>query len=238
MGGLAARALAQAGATDITVVNRSPERAEEVAALFDAATKPWTELTSVLADSDIAICSTAAQAPIIDGSSIAPVMRGRASSRPLFIIDIAVPRDVATEVGHMDGIILRDIDDLRDVVGSSLGNRMAEIDLVEEIIDDEIARWFESERSSELAPTVAELVARADEIRTVEFERWRSKAKPDEAQASAVDALSRRLIAKLLHGPVRKAKDLPSSKQGYLYLSALRELFELGGDDDLDTSED
>lgn len=138
----------------------------------------------------------------------------------------------------MDGIILRDIDDLRDVVGSSLGNRMAEIDLVEEIIDDEIARWFESERSSELAPTVAELVARADEIRTVEFERWRSKAKPDEAQASAVDALSRRLIAKLLHGPVRKAKDLPSSKQGYLYLSALRELFELGGDDDLDTSED
>lgn len=237
MGGLAARALASAGATEIVVINRSPARADELAALFDARTRPWDDLISVLAESDIAICSTAAPTPIIDGLLIDSVTTRRGAGRPLFIIDIAVPRDVAPEVAGVDGVILKDIDDLRDVIGTSFGSRVAEIDLVEKIIDDEVLRWQESERSRELAPTVAELVARADEIRRAEFERWRAKSRVDDEQARAVDALSRRLVAKLLHGPVAKAKELPSSKQGYLYLSALRELFELGGDDDIDAAE-
>ncbi|MFN2595542.1 MAG: glutamyl-tRNA reductase, partial [Actinomycetota bacterium] len=236
MGGLAARALASAGATDITVVNRSDERAASLAAVFNAATRPWGELAQTLAQSDIVICSTASPSPVIDASFVQPVARERTT--PLLIIDIAVPRDVAPDVGQIDGVILRDIDDLREVVDSSRGHRSGEIDAVERIVEEEILRWTDSERSNELAPTVAELVARADEIRSTEFARWKARAKPDPAQERAVDALSRRLIAKLLHGPVRKAKELPSSKQGYLYLSALRELFELGDDDDLDISED
>lgn len=236
MGSLAARALAQAGATDITVVNRSAERAAEVAALFNAVTRPWEELVSVLAASDIAIFSTAAPSPILDASLMSTAMRGR--TEPLLVVDIAVPRDVTPDVGAVENVILRDIDDLREVVGGSVEQRLAEIEPVESIIDEEIARWVASERSVELAPTVAELVARADDIRRDELERWRRRSHADEDTARTVDALSRRLVAKLLHGPVRQAKEFPSSKQGYLYLSALRELFELGGDDDFDSAED
>ncbi|MDQ3879045.1 MAG: glutamyl-tRNA reductase [Actinomycetota bacterium] len=236
-GQLAARALDEAGVKNVTLVNRSSRRADEVAAISDAVIRPWEDLGPVLAASDVVISCTGAQSPVIDSALVADAIEKR-PARPLYVIDIAVPRDVSPDVAALDGVTLYDLDDIRDVAGAPVTHRQADVDRIEEIVEQELAHWMDSERSNELAPTVAELVARADEIRQAEFERWRARAKPTEAEANAVDALSRRLIAKLLHGPVKKAKKLPSSKQGYLYLSALRELFDLSDDDDLDVADD
>jgi glutamyl-tRNA reductase len=109
---------------------------------------------------------------------------------------------------------------------------MAEISSVESIITSEVEHFAEWERSTDFAPTAAALVARADLIRQVELERMRKTidGMTDE-QRSAVDHLSRRIVSKILHTPLSKAKELTNTKQAYLYLTALRELFELDDDD-------
>jgi glutamyl-tRNA reductase len=227
MGRLAAQALASAGALDIAVVNRTEERAHEMAHTFKAVPHTWDELGTVVADSDILICSTTAPGAVLDRDQLGAAMAGR-SDRPLFIVDIAVPRDVEPAAQDVPGIVLRDIDDLRGVVENSMGGRLDEVARVEDIIASELQSLIDWERATEIAPTVAALVARADEIRTAETERVRSQlgALTDE-QRRAVEQLTRRIVAKLLHPPLEKARELASSKQGHLYLTALRELFEL-----------
>ncbi|HEY7873949.1 MAG TPA: glutamyl-tRNA reductase, partial [Actinomycetota bacterium] len=228
MGWLAAQALASAGARDVAVVNRTEERAQHVADTFDALAHTWDELGSVVAASDILICSTTAPGAVLDRAQLADVMKDR-SGRPLFIVDIAVPRDVDPAAQDVPGVVLRDIDDLSGVVENSMGSRLDEVSHVEEIISGELESLLEWERATEIAPTVAALVARADGIREAETERVRTQlASMTEEQRRAVDQLTRRIVAKLLHPPLDKARDLASSKQGHLYLTALRELFELG----------
>ena len=228
MGRLAAQALAQAGAKDIAVVNRTEERAHDLAETFNAVPHAWEELSSVVERSDILICSTTAPAPVLDRDALEKAIASR-RERPLFIVDIAVPRDVDPAAQDVDGVVLRDIDDLRGVVESNLGGRLNEVSRVEEIIASELRSLLDWERATEIAPTVAALIARADEIRASETERVRAQLEPlTDEQRRAVEQLTRRIVAKLLHPPLEKARDLASSKQGHLYLTALRELFELG----------
>jgi glutamyl-tRNA reductase len=233
MGRLAAQALRQAGARDVTVVNRSEERARELAETFDAEPRPWSDLIQTLATSDIVICSTTSPAPVLDKRAIEDVMALRPANSPLFIVDIAVPRDVDFAAKDVPGVLLRDIDDLRGVVETNMGSRLSEVARVEEIVTGELERLMEWERATEIAPTIAALVARADDIRDAEMARVRTQLETLTAeQREAVDRLTHRIVAKLLHPPLEKAKDLASSKQGHLYLTALRELFELDDEPD------
>ena len=233
MGRLAARALRSAGASDVTVVNRTEERAQGLAEMFDAVARPWSELTETLVASDIVICSTTAPAPVLDKKLVADIMASRGTSSPIFIVDIAVPRDVEAAAKDVPGVVLRDIDDLRGVVETNLGSRLGEVSRVEEIVTGELESLMEWERATEIAPTIAALVARAEDIRTTETERVRSRLGDlTDEQRRAVELLTHRIVAKLLHPPLDKAKDLASSKQGHLYLTALRELFELDDEPD------
>ncbi len=132
---------------------------------------------------------------------------------------------------------LCDIDDLGAVVGVKLGARLAELPKAESIIVGEIDRFLERQRRAELAPTTSALVSSAESIRLAELERVRRGLEgltPE--QHALVDHLSRRLVAKMLHTPIKNAKDLANSQQGHLYLGVLRELFELDEDvqDELD----
>lgn len=227
MGRLAARALSQAGAAELTVVNRTAERADELAELFDADSKPFSDLASVLAGSDIVISSTTSPEAVLDAPTVAAAMAQR-PDRPLFIVDIAVPRDVDPDAADVPGVILRDIDDLGSVVQNNKGSRLEEVSSVEEIITREIEHFMSWERSTEFAPTAAELVAKADLLRDVEMERIKKHlAAMTPEQREAVDHLSRRLVSKVLHTPLARVKSLSNSKQGHLYLAVLRELFEL-----------
>jgi glutamyl-tRNA reductase len=233
MGRLAAKALADSGATDVTVVNRSPERARELAHLFGGRAESLDDLDRVLTDVDIVLCSTTASQSVIGKPIVERAMSDRAD-RPLFIVDIAVPRDVEADVADVPGVVLRDIDDLKGVAEAGLGSRMGEVSKVESLITDEIARFMMWERSIEAAPTIAALVSHADEIRSVELERTVVRLDGlDVAQIEAIDQLSRRLVSKLLHTPIKKSKDLAGSKQGLVYLEALRELFELDDEPEL-----
>lgn len=233
MGKLAVQALRSAGATDVTVVNRTTERAENLAELFSATALPFESLDTAVADADILICSTTAPETIVDASLVQRAMKDRGEDRPLFIVDIAVPRDVDPAAAEITGVVLRDIDDLKGVVETNLGSRLGEVAKVEEIIAAEVDHFIEWERSTEFAPTAAALVSKADEIRAGELERIRKHLDTmTPEQVEAVDHLTRRLLSKLLHTPLARAKGASSSKQGYLYLAALRELFEL--DDDTD----
>jgi glutamyl-tRNA reductase len=227
MGRLAAQALKASGAGDVTVVNRSEERGRDLAETFGATSRAVEDLTEVLAESDIVICSTTSPQTVIDKALLARARRD-AGDRPLFVVDIAVPRDVDPAVAELPGVVLRDIDDLRGVVENGVGARMGEIGRVEELIAEELDRFSQWQRSTEIAPTAAALVEKADAIRAAEMERIAlhlESMTPE--QRAAVDHLSRRMVAKLLHAPLKSARDLAGSKQGQLYLTALQELFGL-----------
>ena len=227
MGRLAAQALKASGAGDVTVVNRSEERGRDLAETFGATSRSVDELSAVLAGSDIVICSTTAPQTVIDKPLLEHARRD-AGDRPLFVVDIAVPRDVDPAVAELPGVVLRDIDDLRGVVEGNVGARMGEVGRVEELIAEELDRFSQWQRSTEIAPTAAALVEKADAIRAAEMARIASHLDAmTPEQRDAVDHLSRRMVAKLLHAPLKSARDLAGSKQGQLYLTALQELFGL-----------
>jgi glutamyl-tRNA reductase len=230
MGRLAAQALAGAGASDVSVVNRSQERAQDLADAFGATPMPIERLPEQLALADIVITSTTAPETIIDKAMVEDAVAGRDADRTLFIVDIAVPRDVEAVVADIPGVVLRDIDDLRGVVEANIGSRLSEISQVEQILGDEVTNFIEWQRSSEIAPTIAELVAWAESIRAAEMERLAAMNLSPE-QLEVAERSSKRIVAKLLHPALEKAKELAASKQGHTYLTALRELFELDDED-------
>ena len=231
MGRLAMKALRQAGASHLTVVNRSEERASEAAADFDVRTRPFNELGDAISDADIVITSTTAIEAVIDVGLVRSALAAR-DNKPLFFVDIAVPRDVDPAVGDLPGVVVRDIDDLRGVVEAGVGSRLTEVSKVEAILAEELGHFLEWERASEIGPTVAALVQRAETIRVEEVARLRAQfGALTEEQQQALDQVTRKIVAKLLHTPLSKAKELASSKQGHAYLAALRELFELDDDE-------
>lgn len=231
MGRLAVRALAGAGADDVTVVNRSEERAASVAADFGVRPQALEALPGVLADADIVICSTTAPGAVLDRATVETAMSGRAD-RLMFIVDIAVPRDVEPDVATVRGVVLRDIDDLRAVAAANVGGRVAEISDVERIVAAEIERFLRWERGVEVAPVIAQLVERSESMRRVEVERHRTQlAALSPEQRDAVEQLTRRIVNKMLHSPLKVTRELAASSQGHLHLEVLHELFEL--DDDI-----
>ena len=233
MGRLAMQALRQAGASDVTVVNRGEDRARDAAVTFEVHTRPFEELTDAIAGADIVITSTTSVEPVIDAALVTDALQAR-DNKPLFFVDIAVPRDVDSAVAELAGVVLRDIDDLRGVVEAGVGSRLTEVSKVEAILAEEVGHFLEWERASEIGPTVAALVQRAEAIRVEELARLRNQfGALTEAQQQALDHVTRKIVAKLLHTPLNKAKELSSSKQGHAYLAALRELFELDDDEQL-----
>jgi glutamyl-tRNA reductase len=144
------------------------------------------------------------------------------------IVDIAVPRDVDPSCADVEGVVLRDIYDLRGVVEASVGSRVGEVSKVEEIVATEVARFVAWERAGEIAPALAALVGRAEEMRKSEMARVAARLQGlSPSQHDAVEQLTKRIVSKLLHRPLDAAKELAGSKQGYLHLQVLRELFEL-----------
>ena len=231
MGRLAMQALRQAGAADVTVVNRGEERAREAEAQFHVNRRPFEELCEAIAEADIVISSTTAIEPVIDAPLVDAALKMR-ENKPLFFVDIAVPRDVDRAVAELPGVLVRDIDDLRGVVEAGVGSRLTEVSKVEAIITEELGHFLEWERASEIGPTVAALVQRAEAVRVEELVRARNEfGALSESQQQALDQVTRKIVAKLLHSPLTKAKELAAQKQGHAYLAALRELFELEDDD-------
>jgi glutamyl-tRNA reductase len=229
MGEGMAVALAGAGAGDVLVANRTQARATELAARVGGRAVPLVELPERLADVDVLLTSTGSRAPMIERADLEPVMAGRAD-RPLLIVDIAVPRDVDPAVAEVPGVTLLDMDDLRGFAAAGVAERRREVAAVEAILDDELERYLGATSAREVAPMIVALRDRAEAVRSAELDRLRGRYDDlDERQLGMVDAVTRGLVAKLLHQPTVVLKDAAGSPRGDRLVAALRELFEIEG---------
>lgn len=230
MGRLTTRALARVGAAEVTVVNRTAERGEAVADELAVSFKPMDELAGVIAGADVVVFSTTATESVADEDLVRAAMGGSDANghTPKVIIDMAVPRDVEPGVARVPGVLLYDISDLQGIVESSVGGRLEEVANVEHIIESELERFMSWESAVDIAPTVSALLAAAEDVRQSEMVRLAAGANLSPAQRDEVERATKRIVSKLLHPPLRRAKDLSASKQGYVYLNAIRELFGLG----------
>ncbi|CAB4827154.1 unannotated protein [freshwater metagenome] len=227
MGEGVAVALVGAGATNITVTNRTEARAMQLAQRVGGSIVPFSELGEALREADVLLTCTGAGSTIID-HELVTAARG-ALTRPLLIVDIAVPRDVSADVEQSPYVTLLNLDHLRDWAARGLARRADEAARVYEIVGEEVERFGMEVTARQAAPLVAQLHEKAENVRLAEFERFGNKlASLDSAQRDAVEALTRGITAKLLHTMSVRLKDDAGTPQGERNAAAVRELFDLG----------
>ena len=220
-------ALASAGVAEVRVANRTRTRAENLAARVGGRAVSLVDLPTHLAEVDLVLTSTGARTPMIEARDLLPVMAAR-PSRPLLIVDIAMPRDVDQAAGALDGVTLLDMDDLRAFAAQGIAERRREVARVEAILDDELQNYLVETSAREVAPLVVALRGRAEAIRASELGRFRSRFTTLEpAELEAVEAFAKSLVAKLLHQPTVVLKDAAGSPRGDRLVAALRELFSI-----------
>lgn len=230
-GELAARALAARGATIATVANRSAERGATVAESVGAAAVSFEQVEAELERADVVVAATGAPGLVLRREQVARALRGR-RGRPLFLIDIAVPRDLDPAINELDDCYLYDIDDLQAVVETSLAGRRREASRAESIVAEEAGRYREWKSALDVVPAVAALRALAEEIRRGELERAEGRlAKLDAGERSMVEAITSQIVAKLLHLPTVRMKEAAAGPNGIVYADALQHLFGLDEDE-------
>jgi glutamyl-tRNA reductase len=236
MGKLTALHMKSQGVQHVTIVSRTMAHAARTAeAIGGASAAPWDELDSALGASDIIITATGAPAPILTKARIEAIVRHR-RNRPLFIIDIALPRDVEAAAGELEQVFLYNIDDLQATVRENLARRASEVTRAESIITEELDKfgaWF---RARGAIPTVVALRQRFEAIRRAELDRLEFKMStlPPEARAR-VDEITHLIVEKLLLTPTEQLKSVTDADMVGAYSEALTRLFALG-DADADES--
>ena len=206
MSELAARHLVQQGAGAILVSNRTEERARLMADRFSGRVIPYDALYDAASEADIVISSTGAPHPIFRREHGQAFMQRR-RNKPMFFIDIAVPRDVDPKMGDLEGIFVYDIDDLQAVAAAHLAERSREASDAETLIAGEVERFHQRQRTVNVAPAIVALQRQAEEIRQAELKRMQSRLGGLSAeQIAAVEALTRGLVNKFLHPPMQALK--------------------------------
>jgi glutamyl-tRNA reductase len=227
MGKLSAVHLKAQGVASIVITSRTLAHAEQLAEDVGATVTTWDTLPQALADADIVISGTGAPVPIL---SKAQVMAAMPASRtqPLFLIDIAVPRDVDPRAGEIEQVFLYNIDDLQAIVRENLQKRGSEVSRAEQIVEEEVRKFGTWQRSRETVPTIVALRQRFETIRKSELERLEPKLTtlPPEARAR-VDEVTRLIVEKLLLHPTEQLKSADDSQSAAHYAEAISRLFGL-----------
>ncbi|MGH9375078.1 MAG: glutamyl-tRNA reductase, partial [Terriglobia bacterium] len=206
MSELAARHLTSSGAASVFVSNRTYERAAELAKAFKGEAIRFDSIFDHLHKADIVICSTGAPHFVIRREHAERMLAVR-RNRPVFLVDIAVPRDVDPAAGELDNVFLYNIDDLEQVVAANRKLRQREAARAEEIVQQETQRMLRRLASRDMAPTIVAIERRLDDIREKELERFRSRLSTLSAeQREAVDGLTQAILNKILHGPITELK--------------------------------
>jgi glutamyl-tRNA reductase len=227
-GEVAARSLAARGAEIGSVASRSRERAEQVARRFGARAVSLDGVAEELAGADVVVSSTSAPGFVLGRPQVELALRGR-RGRPLFLIDIAVPRDLDPAINELDDCYLYDIDDLEAVVAESLAGRRREAARAESLAAEEADRFWEWQASRDVVPAIASLRARAEEIRASELARAESRlGRLTEHERQAVESVTAQIVNKLLHLPTVRMKEAAATPDGAAYVDAVEHLFGLG----------
>jgi glutamyl-tRNA reductase len=225
--GMAVALASTDGIGDILVANRTRTRGVALAARTGGRVVDFGELATALETVDVMLTSTGASETIIDTGDVEAVMAAR-GGRPLLIVDVAMPRDVDPGAGAIAGVTLLDMDDLRAFAESGIAERRREIASVQEIVDEEVGRYFDVLAAREVAPLIAQLRDRAEEVRTAELARFEARlADLTPKERVAVEALTRGIVNKLLHEPTIRLKDAPGTAKADRLADALRTLFGL-----------
>ena len=216
----------------ITIASRTLSTAETLAAHLGGTAVAWEALDSALQAADIVVTATGASEPVLTRARIEEAMRPR-RGRALFIIDIALPRDVESAAGDLEQVILYNIDDLQAIVQENLARRAAELAHAEAIVAEEVTKFVAWMQSREIVPTVVALRQRFEAIRQSELARLESKLAglPPEAR-SRVDEVTRLIVEKLLLTPTEQLKSVSDEAMIVAYADALNRLFSLPSDKD------
>jgi glutamyl-tRNA reductase len=224
MGAGVTTALHAAGVGAITIANRSPERGARLAAKVGGRVVGFDALGTCLDACDVAVMCATTDEPFVRPD----LVRARPAERPALVVDIAVPRNVDRNVGDVGGVTLLDVDDLRSWADRALVARAGAADAVRAIVDDELDRFLLEVTSRQAAPLVAQLHERAEQLRRAEVGRFARRLDGlDDEQRATVDALTRAIVAKLLHSPSVRLRQDAGSPQGERNAAAVSELFGL-----------
>jgi glutamyl-tRNA reductase len=226
-GELTAKALVEAGVDSVFVANRHYDRAIGLAQRFGGKAVRFDELPSELERADIVVSSTASPHHVVERDGLAAVMAAR-ERRPLLLVDIAVPRDIDPRVAELEGVVLRDIDDLQRVVERTLFGRAAEARRAEALIDHELERFVRWLETLGVVPAISALRTRAEEIvrqvLTENEDKWEALTPADRER---MELLAAAIAKRLLHQPILRLKTHSDEHVSYAYVQALRELFGL-----------
>ncbi len=233
MARLAAEHLTGKNIGSLTVVNRTYEKARDLAAGLGGETRavPYSGLLGAVAESDIVIASTSAREPILNAIQVGNVMTRR-QNRHIAVIDISMPRNIDTGVKGIPNVFAHDIDDLNRILDVNINRRRAEIPNVEKIIDEEVLSFLKWYKSLEITPTIKQLVSRFEDVRHDEVKRNLKHFNGD--QREYLDILTKSLVKKMLHGPITLLRESQHSgmHDSQLWVETMRRIFKLEQESD------
>jgi glutamyl-tRNA reductase len=228
MSELAARHLVRQGARATVVGGRTLERAEELAASLGGRCVPLSELRAEMAVTEIVISGTGAPGLVIHRADVEAALAARRGPRPLFLIDIAVPRDIEASAAELDGVFLYDLDDLRSVAESNIRERQKEAAAAESIVEKEVREFLDWQSSLDAVPLLVELRRRADEIRRHEIEKAKRRlGSLTPEQLAAIDDVTSSIVNKILHAPTVHLKEVARNGHPPEQVSLIRRLLGL-----------
>jgi glutamyl-tRNA reductase len=231
MGELAARHLHRSGARRIFVTNRTWERAEELAAIFKGRAVQYSEFVSTLPEVDIVIASSGAPHYILTRDDMQRVISAR-KNKPMFLIDIAVPRNIDPAVNKIEGVFLYDVDDLEGVVNANIKERSKQAAQAETIVSDEVERMMERLKIEEVTPTIISLQEQLEQIRIAEVTRALrrlSGLSPEQLQQveAQIEAMTKSIVNKIAHSPISALRRNAGQPDGDQIIEAVRKVFHL-----------
>jgi glutamyl-tRNA reductase len=226
--------LADAGVAELVIANRTEARAEALAlTLVDQSGSEAVRgvgldsLAAELPSCDVLFCATDATEPVVSTAQLSEALDGRLHS--LLVVDVGMPRDVEPTAALLEMVELLDMDDVAALTEANLAARRAEADAVRDIVEEEILRFAGIVSAREVAPVVTALREQAEGVRRGELERFSSRLDGLTAeQRDAVEALTKGMLAKLLHTPTVQLKDSAGSSRGDRLADSVRDLFDLG----------
>ncbi|MDN4085881.1 glutamyl-tRNA reductase [Paenibacillus polymyxa] len=227
MSELTVKHLYSGGAAEVIVANRTLSRAEDLASKFNGTPVTMEEGMNRLADVDIVISSTGAQGYILDRNRVEASMKRR-QSRPLFMIDIAVPRDLDPAIGELQNVFLYDIDDLEGIVESNLEMRRTEAAKIEHMIEDELSEFYQWLKTMGVRPVIRALQEKSESIHQDTLESLYNKLPElDERQRKVISRLTKSMLNQMMHDPINRVKELAVQKQGNEALDMFSHIFAL-----------
>jgi glutamyl-tRNA reductase len=231
MGAIAVRSLRKRGVQKITVANRTFEKAARLAEEWGGGAITFQQMPEAIIRADIIITSTGAPHTVLDQKLLAPFVAKR-NGRRLFVIDIAVPRDVDQDVADLPNVVLRDIDDLQGQAEDNIEARKAEVPGVKTIVLDQVSSFMKWYASLDVVSTITDLRGQIEELRQKELKLLFNRLDLDEREQELVKMMSHRLVNKILHQPTVRLKGEATEGNTAVYVSILRDLFALGDDVD------